>query len=119
MKSLINQRGDIETVAVLTFWGLLILAAVSIPIIRQTTHHTETLTVERTERVAEANSSRYLIWTDKGVYENTDELLQWKFNSSDLYGQLKAGKSYECDMVGWRVPFLSWYPNLISCDEVK
>lgn len=80
------------------------------------THRTETFTVEKSERINEGRSSRYLIFTDRGVYENTDSLVNGKFNSSDVYSQLEAGSTYACDVTGWRVPFLSWYPNVIACE---
>lgn len=62
---------------------------------------------------------KYLIYTDHGVYEDTDNLLQLKFNSSDLYGDLQEGHTYDCTVVGFRLPFFSSYKNLLSCEEVE
>jgi hypothetical protein len=39
-----------------------------------------------------------------------------KFNSSDIYNQLEKGKKYRIKVYGFRIPFLSWYKNII---EVK
>lgn len=60
--------------------------------------------------------SRYLIFTDKGVYENTDSLIYFKFRSSDLYGKLKVGQTYTCKTAGFRFGLTSSYPNIINCE---
>ncbi len=57
-------------------------------------------------------SSYYLVFTDRGEFKNSDDLLLGKFDSSTTYGTLEIGKSYEFDVVGWRVPFFSMYPNI-------
>ena len=75
--------------------------------------------VEKTERVTDSNGqrSRYLIFTKDETFENTDRLLMWKFNSSDIYGAIKPNQSYQAKVVGLRVPFLSWYRNIVSIKE--
>lgn len=50
--------------------------------------------------------------------QNTDILVRLKFNSSDLQASIEAGKTYEAVVVGYRVPFLSWYKNIISIKEI-
>jgi hypothetical protein len=77
------------------------------------------ITVKKTERIVspDGKSSKYLIYAEDGVYENTDNILRMKFNSSDIYGQLQNGKTYMCDTYGWRVPLLSIYPNIVKCEE--
>jgi hypothetical protein len=59
-------------------------------------------------------SSKYLVFTEQEVYENSDTLLFFKFSSSDLQGQLKAGDTYTAVVAGWRVPFMSMYRNIIT-----
>lgn len=61
------------------------------------------------------NSSTYLIYTDKGVYSDSDSVLHGKFNSSDVYGQLQRGHTYDCKVHGHRVHVMSWYENILSC----
>ena len=75
------------------------------------------ITIKKMERVMFSNNSRYLIYAEDGVYENVDSILRMKFNSADVYGQLQNGKTYMCDTYGWRVPFFSMYPNIVSCRE--
>jgi len=69
------------------------------------------ITPTKTERVQD----RYLIFSDKGVYKNVDDFRFLKFNSSDVYGQLsnRIGKATEVTVTGFRVPFLSWYENIV------
>lgn len=83
----------------------------------ETNHHFITLTVNKSERVVDQDGkgSRYLIFTDKGVFENSDSLLNNKWNSSDLYNDIKVGKTYTCDLVGFRNGFFSTYENIIRC----
>jgi len=72
-------------------------------------------TVESKERVCSSSDDcRYLIFTDNGTYENTDTVFKGKFNSSDIYGDFKEGETYDVTVWGWRVPFLSMYPNILE-----
>lgn len=61
-----------------------------------------------------AQESKYLIFTDKETFENTDSFLAMKFNSSDLYGSIREGATCDFTVTGWRVPVLSWYRNILS-----
>lgn len=67
---------------------------------------------------------KYLIYTKVNgeafeVYENTDNLLRGKFNSSDVYNQIEIGKTYRFRVVGFRIPFLSMYKNILEVTEIK
>ena len=68
--------------------------------------------VSKTERVTTSSESYYLIFTDKGVFKNVDDIRILKFGSSDLYGKIKEGQLYSFSTYGFRVPLLSWYPNI-------
>jgi hypothetical protein len=68
-------------------------------------------------------TSKYLIYTklEDGavrVFQNTDSLIEFKWNSSDIYGMLEKGKNYDIKTYGWRAPFLSMYENIIDVKEV-
>lgn len=77
-----------------------------------------TATVEDKERVCsgsgDSQSCKYLIFTDQGTFENTDSLLTGKFDSSDVYGRIKEGRTYTFKVAGYRQGFLSMYPNIIE-----
>lgn len=59
-------------------------------------------------------SSTYMIYTDHGVFTNGDSLVKGKFNSSDVYGQLKVGCTYKFNYHGFRNSVMSMYPNIDS-----
>ena len=81
--------------------------------------HTATITIVDKERVNE----EYMIWgyNEEGenvVYCNNDAPLRGKFNSADFYGDLEEGKTYNIVLIGYRVPFFSWYENILTYEEV-
>ena len=72
-----------------------------------------------TEKVVKRydKSDKYLIFVKKDngateVLENTDTLLEGKFNASDMYGSIKVGKKYRFKVYGWRSGCMSWYKNI-------
>ena len=82
-----------------------------------------TVTVTDKERVNKSNSSYYLVFTEDAdgevrVFMNDDNVFRKKFNSSDVQGELKIGSTYELTVVGYRVPFLSMYQNIIGVRSV-
>ena len=74
-------------------------------------------TVEFTVKHKERVQGIYLIYTDKEVFQNIDNMLFWKFNSSDIYGRIDKGKTYKAKVNWYRIPFLSWYRNIIEIKE--
>lgn len=87
-----------------------------------------TITVTDKERIVEKRgdetSSKYLIFGedengDVLVFENSDVLVRGKWNSSTIQGSLKEGNTYKVIVVGYRIPFLSCYENIISFEELK
>lgn len=86
--------------------------------------HSAQITVTDKERVNEGDSSKYLIMgkDENGnavVYENTDCLIRGKFDSSTFYADMEVGKTYEVKLVGFRVPYCSWYENILSYEEIE
>ena len=61
---------------------------------------------------------KYIVFAEGEVFENTDSYLFGKFGSSNIQNQLDLGQTYEIVVAGWRVPFLSWYRNIISIEAV-
>lgn len=83
-----------------------------------------TITVTGKERIVEDSSSKYLVFSEDIhghvlVFENTDCLFRWKWDSSNIQGQLKEGNTYKIIVVGFRVPFLSMYQNILKVEEVQ
>ncbi|HHX70455.1 MAG TPA: DUF1523 family protein [Gallicola sp.] len=52
--------------------------------------------------------------TEDEVFENEDEFIRLKFNSSDVQNKLKVDSTYTVRVIGWRIPFLSTYRNIIE-----
>lgn len=84
-----------------------------------------TVTVTDKERVTyqkgDRIENRYLVYCkDKNgnihVFENTDCLFRWKFNSSDVYAKLEEGKEYKLTVVGYRIPVFSCYENIVKVE---
>ena len=84
--------------------------------------HTYVVEVTDKERVNYSDSGKYLIYGQEDnntlVLENTDSLFRGKFNSSDIYAELEIGKTYEFTVVGYRIPILSYYENIIEYKEI-
>lgn len=83
------------------------------------TKETVTVTVTDKERINSGESSYYLVFTDGEVFKNKDSLLYFKFNSSDIYGRLEPGNTYELTVYWFRVPFLSMYRNIVDYKLVE
>lgn len=86
------------------------------------------ITVTDKERIYEGNgdssSSKYLVFCDDEngnsiVFENTDCFIRGKWNSSNIQGQLKEGNTYKITVVGYRIPFLSMYQNIIGVESIN
>jgi hypothetical protein len=80
---------------------------------------TVTITVDRRERstrgTGENMSGVYLVWSKEGeVFEVTDTVIFWKWNSADRYGALHEGERYTIEVAGWRYPIFSSYRNILS-----
>lgn len=58
--------------------------------------------------------SKFIIYTESEVFENTDSWLYLKFDSADYQNKFIIGKSYKVKVAGWRVSFLSMYRNIID-----
>lgn len=67
--------------------------------------------------IGESIRGKYLIYTDKEVFENTNSFLSLKFNSFDIQEKLKIGNKYRIKVIGWKVPFLSMHRNIINIEQ--
>lgn len=113
----------------LTAIALVVIAVIAVIVMNFSNDHTYTVTITDKERVttqvAEGQTdSKYLIYGEDEngktyVFEDTDTLFRGKFNSSDVYGALKEGETYELTVIGFRVHILNWYENIIGFKAVK
>lgn len=84
--------------------------------------HESTFTVTDKERVNDSNSSYYLVFGEDEtgnavVYKNTDEFLRGKWDSSTMQAELEVGETYDVVLVGYRIPFLSMYENILEIKD--
>ena len=103
----------------------IVIGLLAIWLVPQTVTNDTTITVTDKVVKVDGNNSRYLVFAGSDVYEITDavyvigDAAQMRFDSSDLYGSIDVGDTYDIHTVGLRVPFLSWYPNIMSASEVE
>ena len=119
-KSLLGYLTAITAIA------LVIVAVVVVPVMNFTNDHQYTITITDKERVTIQGEtvSKYLIYGEDEsgktyVFEDTDTLFRGKFNSSDVYGALKEGETYELTVIGFRIHIFNWYENIIDFKEAK
>lgn len=81
--------------------------------------NTYNITVTDKETKKDGDTSRYIVFSETSngevkVFENTDAIFVGKFNSSDMQGRLKVGETYEVKTIGFRIPILSMYENIVE-----
>lgn len=109
-------------VLAIIFWGfftLALLVSITVEIAGQFVNNSYDVKVTDKTVKNSNDHSTYLIFTetDDGkvrVFKDTDSVLRGKFNSSDIYGEIKVGKKYHFETYGLRIPFLSRYENIKS-----
>jgi hypothetical protein len=83
-----------------------------------TTTVTDTFTRD-SERVCsqdDAQKCKYIAFGQNETYENTDEWVFLKYNSSDVNRFLVKGATCTMKVYGKRIKWLSWYRNIITAD---
>ena len=97
------------------------LGTVGIYSLYEAVNPTKDVTATVTDKVVKnsKNDSTYLIFTNKGVFEDSDTMINGKWNSSDIYNELKVGKTYTLHVRGIRNHVLPWYPNILTVKPVK
>ena len=78
-----------------------------------------TATVNNT--IIDEGKTYFVLTKDDGsscVYENRDAPFFGKWNSADFLMNLESGKTYRFFTMGYRKPFWSFFPNIISYVEI-
>lgn len=124
-----SNRGLLGYLTEITAIALVVISVIAFPVMNFSNDHTYTVTITDKERVTtqvaeDSIDSKYLIYGEDEngktyVFEDTDTLFRWKFNSSDVYGALKEGETYELTVIGFRVHIFNWYENIIDFKVVK
>lgn len=78
-----------------------------------------TITVDDKWTKYKAGQDKYLVSDTNGnVYEIGDSTLFLKFDASTRYARIDTGETYKVKMIGWRIPILSSYQNIIELAEI-
>lgn len=116
-----KQSTDLEP-WVSVFWVLAIIAICGSWVYAyRSSSEVISFTVDRRERVTQNSSdftqSYYFVWSSEGeVFQVNDDWIFFTWNSSDRYGQLKERTTVRAKVAGWRVPFFSWYRNIVEIE---
>ena len=125
------SKKSLKSLGCLTAIALVVIAVTAFPVLNFSNDHKYTVTITDKERVTiqfvakdSSTDSKYLIYGEDEngktyVFEDTDTLFRWKFNSSDVYGALKEGETYELTVIGFRNHLLNWYENIIDFKVVE
>lgn len=105
-----------------TIWVLVIsIMVILAPVAYISSVDTIKITIRDKERITtgtgESISSKFIVYTEGEVFENTDNVIFLKFNSADVQNALEVGTTYEVKVAGWRIPMLSYYRNIIKLNN--
>lgn len=101
--------------------GGLIVVAGGIGIAKNLHEEHPTCTITAKESVSKGDSGHeYRVFTEEcGVLKVGDTVWRMHFESADVYASLKEGETYDLITTGWRIPFLSWMPNVVEASPAK
>ncbi|WP_296882167.1 DUF1523 family protein [uncultured Methanobrevibacter sp.] len=68
--------------------------------------------------VVDSADDLLLVTTDGESFLNEENFWFGKFNTRDLFNQLKCNGTYKIQYYGWREPFYSTFPNILTVEEV-
>jgi hypothetical protein len=64
--------------------------------------------------------SQYMLVTTTGEYLRvSDSFWHWKWESMELWREIRIRQTYRADIYGMRVPWLGMFPRLVSCVYVR
>lgn len=85
-------------------------------------HHVQhfTCTVEDKDRTSNSKgvSDMRIYTTDCGNLTVADAMFRSNYHSSDTFAAIKPGHRYEFTTIGFRIPFMSEFPNIVEAKEV-
>lgn len=85
--------------------------------------HVENYTVEITKTEITGGDDYMVFGKDSMGQTKTftlnDSFWHGSWNTADMYAQLEVGQTYQFRATGWRIPFLSAFPNIIDITKVS
>ena len=99
---------------------LLVLGFIGYSLMYALTTGSETITIKEKWVKYHGDDAKYLISSTNGqVFQITDTIIKWRWNSSDLYASLDDGQTCQIKTQGWRFPIFSDYKNILEADCEK
>ena len=111
-----NKRGLLGILGII---AIIILAAVWIgyDMGYALTTGEEEITIKEKWVKYSGEDAKYLVSTENDqVFQITDTLIKWRFDSSNLYAQLEEGDVCTVKTQGWRLGIASDYKNILEAD---
>lgn len=82
--------------------------------------NTEEQVILVTDKYVKGEQGRYFVIDENGnAYIVKDLIFKGKFNSTDIYNQIKIGEKYKIETTGYRIRFLSQYKNINKVQKIE
>lgn len=91
---------------------LLLLVGVGVYGGVRTTEHTACEVTDKDRTSNSEGKSSMRVYTSCGTFEVADSLFIGRWDSADVYADIEVGETYDFTVRGWRVGFLSHFPNI-------
>lgn len=115
-----GRRNGVFGVKALICIGIVITILIAIPCCKSYySEKTYTVTVTDKDIKNYDSSSKFLVFTktedgETRVFSMEDTLIKGRWNTADDYAEIEVGETYTFTVIGWRIPFLSEYENIIE-----
>jgi len=119
---IINKKGFFALIVILSaLIFVLIIFGISYNVVYAFTEGEETITIKEKWTKYQGESAKYLVSsTSNQVFQITDSIIKWRWDSSNLYASLNEGQKCRIKTQGWRFELFSDYKNIIeaSCYQL-
>lgn len=101
--------------------GLAVVVAlvIIVPMVSyETTSVTDTITIDNKFSSMTGNGPQKSVRSGDTRYQVNDDVLILHNTSDELFESMEHGHTYQVNTVGWDVPALGMYPNIVSVVEL-
>ena len=108
-----------KQIAVYTVIGIILLViGFGYSAVLHDTEQERTITINEKWTKYKNEDQKYLVSDTNGnVYQITDSLWYWTFDASNRYAKITPSQTYNVTLIGWRIPFISFYQNIIHIQD--
>lgn len=115
-----NKKADLLEIFAILGVALVIICIgllIGYNVLYAITTGSETITIKEKWVKYHGEEAKYLISSTNGqVFQITDSIIKWRFDSSNLYADIEEGNRCKIKIQGWRFPILSDYKNILEAD---